>query len=293
MNLSRLMLGTVQFGLEYGVANTAGKPSFERVCEIIQAAYAGGVRSLDTAAAYGASEEVVGAALARLGLRDGMTVVSKVPPLGDVAEAEAEALIEASVRRSLERLRLERLPVCLLHREEDLRFMPLLERMVGKGLIAAAGVSLDSARYLKEAAAVRHVQLPYNVLDRRFDSFWRVAQDNGIQLYARSVYLQGLLLMPEERIGAGLAEVIPVRRKLEALAREAGCTMSELCMRYALSNPAIHSVLTGVDTPEQLRENLRVAALGPLPADMLERVRSCVPALPESLVRPALWQVRG
>ncbi|MGI6098820.1 MAG: hypothetical protein GX174_08950 [Lentisphaerae bacterium] len=101
--------------------------------------------------------------------------------------------------------------------------------------------------------------------------------------------MQGLLLMPEERIRPGLSAIIPVRRALEKVAREAGCTMAELCMRYALSYPAVASVLTGVDTPEQMRENLRVAAVGPLPAAVLERVRACVPVLPESLVRPALW----
>ena len=290
---SRLMLGTVQFGLEYGIANVSGKPSFDRVCDILRAAYEGGVTALDTAAAYGTSEEVVGCALERLGLQGAMTVVSKVPPIEAANDAEAERLIEQTLLRSLARLRLERLAVCLLHREDDLRYLPVLEKMVGKGLIGGAGVSLDSDRFLAQAAAARFIQLPYNILERRFEPFWPVALQNKIHLFSRSVYLQGLLLMPEEKIRPGLAEVIPVRRRLEGIAREAGCTMAELCMRYVLSNPAISSVLTGVDTVEQLRENLRLAALGPLPEDVLRRVRECVPDLPESLVRPALWNTRG
>lgn len=293
MKFSRIMLGTVQFGLEYGIANVSGKPSFERVCEILQAAYDGGVTALDTAAAYGTSEEVLGRALKRLGLREVMTVVSKVPPVEVQTEAEAEQFIEQTIRRSLERLQLKKLPICLLHREEDLRFMPVLERMIGKGLIEGAGISLDSDRFLAQVASVRFIQLPYNILDRRFDAFWPVALKNKIQLFSRSVYLQGLLLMPEERIKPGLAGVIPVRRRLEGVAQEAGCTMAELCMRYVLSNPAIASVLTGVDTVEQMRENLHLAAQGPLSVDMLERVRACVPDLPESLVRPALWKTRS
>ena len=293
MIFSQIMLGTVQFGLEYGIANVSGKPSFERVCEILKVAYEGGVRALDTAAAYGTSEEVVGEALERQGLRDAMTVVSKVPPIDAKDDAEAERFIEQTVLRSLQRLRLERLPVCLLHREEDLRFLPALEKMVGKGLIGGAGVSLDSGQFLTQAASVRFIQLPANILDRRFEAFWPVAMKNRIHLFSRSVYLQGLLLMPEEKIRPGLAEVIPVRRRLEAVAKEAGCTMAELCIRYVLSNPAITSVLTGVDTVEQMGENLRLAALGPLPADVLGRVWECVPDLPESLVRPALWSTRG
>ena len=290
MAFSRLMLGTVQFGLEYGIANVSGKPSFDRVCEIVRTAYENGVTALDTAAAYGTSEEVVGAALERLGLKEAMTVVSKVPPIEATNDAEAETVIEQTLVRSLKRLRLERLAVCLLHREDDLRFLPVLEKMVGRGLIGGAGVSLDSDRYLTQAASVRFIQLPCNILDRRFEAFWPVALKNGIHLFSRSVYLQGLLLMPEEKIKPGLADVIPVRRRLAGIAHEEGYTLSELCMRYVLSNPAIGSVLTGVDTPEQLRENVRLAASGPLPADVLERVRSCVPDLPESLVRPALWK---
>lgn len=293
MPFSKLMLGTVQFGLEYGIANVSGKPSFERVCDILTAAYEGGVRALDTAAAYGTSEEVVGAALARLGLRDAMTVVSKVPPIQAATDAEAECFIEQTVVRSLQRLRLERLPVCLLHREDDLRYLPALEKMVGKGLIGGAGVSLDSDRYLAQAADVRFIQLPANILDRRFERFWPVALQNKSHVFSRSVYLQGLLLMPEEKIRPALADVLPVRRKLEAVAREAGLAWAELCMRYVLSNPAIGSVLTGVDTAEQMRENLRLAAQGPLPLEVLRRVRECVPDLPESLVRPAFWNTRG
>jgi aryl-alcohol dehydrogenase-like predicted oxidoreductase len=293
MKFSRIMLGTVQFGLEYGIANVSGKPSFERVCEILQAAYDGGVTALDTAAAYGTSEEVVGRALERLSLREAMTVVSKIPPIEVQTEAEVEKFIEQTVLRSLERLRLKRLPVCLLHREEDVKFMPVLEKMIGKGLIEGAGISLDSDRFLNKVASVRFIQLPYNILDRRFDAFWPVAVKNKNQLFSRSVYLQGLLLMPEERIKPGLSEVIPVRHRLEGVAKEAGCTMAELCMRYVLSNTAIASVLTGVDTTEQVRENLRLAAQGPLSADLLARVRACVPDLPESLIRPALWKTRN
>jgi aryl-alcohol dehydrogenase-like predicted oxidoreductase len=289
MNFSRLMLGTVQFGQDYGIANTVGKPSLDTVCDIIKIAYEGGVTSLDTAASYGTSESVLGDALDRLGLRDAMTVVSKIPPITAITDIEAERFIEETLRESLRRLRVERLAACLFHREYDLRYLPLLEKMVAKGLIGGAGVSLDSDRYLNEAAAVRYIQLPQNALDRRFDGFWQVVKKNKITVFARSVYLQGLLLMPEDRIKPGLREVVPWRRKLESLGKEAGLCMAELCMRYVFSNPALTSVLTGVDTPEQMRENLRLAAAGPLPEDLAAKVRSCVPMLPETLIRPSLW----
>ncbi|MDA3925660.1 MAG: aldo/keto reductase [Kiritimatiellae bacterium] len=289
MKFSKLMLGTVQFGMSYGIANTAGKPSFERVCEILKSAVEGGVTSLDTAAAYGTSEEVLGKALDVLGLRESMTVISKVPPINAETDAEAEKFIEETLRESLRRLKLEQLAVCLLHREEDLRFFPLLEKMVGRGLINGAGVSLDSDRYLCDVTSIPYIQLPYNVLDKRYDSFWPVVKGNGTHVFTRSVYLQGLLLMPEDTVRPEFAEVIPVRRSLEAIAHGADCSMAELCIRYALSNPAVASVLTGVDTVEQMRENLRFASLGPFPQELVSQINECVPELPESVVRPALW----
>lgn len=290
MENSKIVLGTVQFGLAYGIANVHGKPSLDTVCEIIKAACDGGIRTLDTAAAYGDSEAVLGRALARLGLRGALSVVSKISEIKGETDAQASACIADTLAASLRNLGVERLSACLLHRETDLRFLPLLEDMVGRGLIGEAGVSLDSSRYIREGVPARCVQVPCNVLDRRFDAFWPLAMARGTQVFSRSVYLQGLLLMPEEKINPGLSAVVPVRRALATLAHEAGLTLADLCMRFVLSNPAISGVLVGVDTAEQLRENLRIASFGPLPADLLRSIDAVVPELPEAVVRPALWR---
>lgn len=289
MSFSRLMLGTAQFGMSYGIANTAGKPSFERVCEILRTAAEGGVTTLDTAAAYGTSEEVLGEALEALGLRGAMKVISKIPPIVVESDAEAEGFIENNLRCSLTRLKLEQLAVCLLHREDDLRFLPLLEKMVERGLIGGAGVSLDSARFIEDVKSVPYIQLPYNIIDKRFDTLWSEIMKNGIQVFTRSVYLQGLLLMPESGIRPELRGVITVRRELEKIAGDNDYTMAELCMRYVLSNPAVKSVLIGVDTVEQMRENLQLASRGPLSRELVTQIDECVPELAEAIVRPALW----
>lgn len=289
MGISRIILGTVQFGLAYGIANTHGKPSFETVCEIVKAAHEGGIQTLDTAAAYGDSEAVLGRALAKLGLQRAMSVISKIPPMDGMADAEASTFIARTLTASLKNLGVERLSACLLHRETDIRFLPQLEAMVDTGHIGEAGISLDTSRYIQDGAAARCVQVPCNILDRRFNPFWPLAMANKTKVYSRSVYLQGLMLMPEENIRPSLSSVVPVRRALTTLAREAGCTLAELCMRFVLSNPAISGVLVGVDTAEQLHENLQAAALGPLSADLLQTIDAIVPDFPEIMVRPALW----
>ncbi len=139
------------------------------------------------------------------------------------------------------------------------------------------------------AAGIKYVQLPYNVLDKRFDEFFPLAQKSGIAVFTRSVYLQGLLLMPEDKIRESLQEVIPVRRRLACLAAEAGMDISELCMRFVLSNPAITSVLTGVDNIEQLRQNLQLMGKAALPAALYREAKAAVPLLEEKIIRPSLW----
>ncbi len=293
MEASRIVLGTVQFGLAYGIANVHGKPTLETVCEILKTAYDGGIRTLDTAAAYGDSERVLGQALAKLGLANKLSVVSKIPTMKVQTDAEAATFIENTITTSLKRLGVDQLSACLLHNENDIRYLPLLEDMVGKGLIGEAGVSLDTAQFIREGASARCVQLPCNILDRRFDAFWPLAKAHGTHVFSRSVYLQGLLLMPEDKIIPKLATVVvPIRHALTTIAREAGFTLPELCMRFVLSNPAIASVLVGVDTAEQLQENLRAAAPGPLSSDLLRRVNAAVPELPEAIVRPVLWALK-
>ncbi|HOG50746.1 MAG TPA: aldo/keto reductase, partial [Lentisphaeria bacterium] len=103
--------------------------------------------------------------------------------------------------------------------------------------------------------------------------------------FIRSVYLQGLLLMPEERVPAALAPLLPYRRRLA----DFGLPLKELCLRYLLTQPGENSVLTGVDTVDQLRENIRLAAAGPLPLDVFQAVTAVAPDLPETLIRPKCW----
>lgn len=274
---SRLMLGTVQLGLNYGVANTHGKPSYETARAILKMAYDHGVTALDTAAAYGDSEAVVGKALAELGLADRMTVVSKIPLMPD--GVDPERFIEDSLKKSLANLRLPVIPVVLMHNEKDVEYLPVLESMIGRGYIEGAGLSLDTLQYRERFAGVPYVQVPCNALDHRFDR-WIEARDGCT--FIRSVYLQGMLLLPEEKIPP---ELLPYRRKLQSF----GMPMAELCMRYLFSLQGNVSVLTGVETLEQLAENLRLAELGPLPDDLFREVREAVPLLPETLLRPSLW----
>ena len=178
MTFSRLMLGTVQFGLPYGIANTRGMPDDEEIVTILKEAYDFGITSIDTSADYGSSEERLGAAMKRLGLLGRFQVVTKIPKIpNDTSDAVVHSHIEEHLRRSLDRLKLQQLSAVLFHAESDTVHLPLLERMVEKGCVCIVGVSLDSVNHLPEAIQARCVQIPCNILDHRFDSLSGFSHD--------------------------------------------------------------------------------------------------------------------
>ncbi len=295
MKFSKMMLGTVQFGLNYGIANSAGKPTYETVSKIIKAAHEGGINCLDTAAGYGDSEELIGRALTELKLSDKMLIISKVAKVSqqNSSFADAEKFIFDSVKNSLRRLRIDRLAACLFHVESDLQYLEILRKLEDSGLVGGAGVSLDTNTHCTEVITnkLQYLQLPYNIFDRRFDEFFAaLPRSGGPNIFARSAYLQGLLLMPEEKIKPPLTSIIPVRRKIEALGNEAGLAMPEICLRFVISNPRISSVLVGVDNIEQLKQNLAIIEQGPLPDGLYHQILTMVPDFEEKIIRPGLWQ---
>lgn len=300
-SLSRLMLGTVQFGMPYGVANRTGQPTEGDVREIVAAAFDGGVNCFDTAAAYGTSEEVLGRVLSDLRLTDRVVVVTKVRALTPDEASDprlAARAITDSVETSRQRLGIETLPVVLFHREPDAAQADALRQLRDRGWVRYVGVSCDNvagpARAFAESGEFDALQIPANVLDRRHSrsGLLETVAARDVALFVRSVYLQGLLVMPEPAIPPHLQEVLPVRRALERLAQEAGMSLAELCLRAMLSLPGVTSLLTGVETVAQVRDNLALFDRGPLAADLLTRISATVPDLPASLLTPWQWPSR-
>lgn len=297
-SLSRLMLGTVQLGMPYGIANRTGQPDYDRARAILAAAADGGVNCLDTAAAYGESEAIVGRALQELRLADRMVVVTKVRALTPAEAgntAAAARAIEQSVAESRRRLHLDCIPIVLFHREADAVHLDVLEKLKARGWLRHAGVSCDSrpgpAADLAGRSEVGALQIPANILDRRHvdSGAFRIAAAHGVAVFIRSVYLQGLLLMAETSVPEHLRAVLPVRRRLEAIAGAAGMTLAELALRYVLGQRGVTCVLTGVETVEQVKDNIALFERGPLPADVTGAVDSVVPDLPEAVVTPWMW----
>ena len=257
---------------------------------MVEAAVEGGVNCFDTAAAYGSSEDVLGRALHELGVAERVVVVTKVRALTPEERADRRAAIRAiheSIAASRKRLGIDLLPIVLFHKEADAQYLDVLLELKERGWLRHAGVSCGespaSAVQLAAEPGISAMQIPANLLDQRHQGGGTLTAvaSSGAALLIRSVYLQGLMLMPEHDIPEGLQAVVPVRRQFEAIARDAGVSMAELAVRYMLAQEGVTSVLTGVDCMDQLKENIAVFERGPLDDATCRAITDITVDLPE------------
>ncbi|SHN48630.1 aldo/keto reductase [Desulfovibrio litoralis] len=293
---SRLVLGTVQLGMNYGLNNQSGQPDIKKAEEIIHAAYAGGVTCFDTAQAYGNSESVLGLCLNKLGYSDKVKVISKPSPdfqgkPGDLSTALAYSLSELGIKK---------LEAFLLHREEHLNLLSLEQIKEGQvllqnGLLKGFGVSV----YTPSVAltALKHplisaLQIPASVFDHRFNQagVFNIAKSLNKRIYIRSAFLQGVVCMDLDKIPPFLSSLKPALEAYQKLCVECGLSRTGLALSWLLQVYPNAYVLFGAETPEQVEENLASLASTPLPVDVVERIAKLFPEQGENILNPALWQ---
>ena len=290
--VSRIILGTVQLGMDYGVANVHGQPDPARAREIVRAAWDAGIRHFDTAQAYGTSEAALGRALRELGIAGEARVASKLAMPQDPAE------VGASIEKTFERLGVERLWCMMLHhpRHLDAWDGPLgqmLESHRRAGNFEHLGVSLspleDAPRCLAHPA-IEVLQLPCNAWDRRPMQLGIIdnARKNGQLCCVRSIYLQGLLAMSPESVAARLPAAEGAARAWHAFASSNGMSPNELAIRFAMTLAA--PLVIGAETPEQITETIALARRGPLPIQTVEELAAAIdPVVTDEILEPWRW----
>jgi len=258
--LAKLGLGTVQWGLSYGVSNQSGRTSLAEVRRIMDAARQRGVNMLDTAALYGEAEATLGEA----GVADFAVVTKSVKFDGQVAgKAQAEAL-HAGFRRSLDRLRLDRVHGLLFHEANDVlaaggeHLVEAMRQLKQQGLVAQIGVSVYDAAQIDRMLArfvPDVVQLPINVLDQRLlaSGHLTVLKAEGVEIHARSAFLQGLLLMPQDVIPAYFRPIEPVLGLWQARLAQTGMSATQAALAFVRDLPEIDKVIVGVESLSQFK----------------------------------------
>ena len=288
--MNRLALGTVQFGLDYGIANLTGQVTQLAAKEMLELASLSGIDTLDTAIAYGESETCLG----NVGIQR-CKLITKLPPLPEKCPNVID-WIEEQVSASLARLGVTNIYGLLLHRPEQLlggqghAIYKGLQGLKRRGQVRKIGVSIYSPAELD--ALTKHfrfdlVQAPFSLLDRRMlTSGWLQRLKNAnVEIHTRSAFLQGLLLMPESEIPNRFLAWSSVWQQWHAWLEINGVSALHACLAYPLSFPEIDRVVVGADSTNQLAQII----------DAVKNLRALefpdIHCEDEKLINPSNWAI--
>ena len=258
---SRIAIGSAQFGLDYGIANINGKVSFDEVKKIITYAQLYQVSTIDTAISYGDSEVSMG----KIGVNE-WKIVTKLPKIPETCES-VDSWISDNIQKSLSRLNVTKIEAILLHNPMQLlgkngvEIWSSLRHHQSLGIVNKVGFSiydpieLDKLYFQFKPDVV---QFPYNVLDRRIEtSKWlRRLRNDKVETHARSVFLQGLLLMNKNNRPKKFSQWEDIWLLWDNFLSKKNITAMHACIGFVLLNKNIDKIVVGVDSKNQLQEIL-------------------------------------
>ena len=271
----KLGLGTVQFGLPYGISNTSGQTSAEEVSKILQAASEHGVTVLDTASAYGNAESVLG----KNDLQT-FTVVSKyITP-------SAGKSIEEQLQQSLNDLQVKSLYAYLAHRPaeilNDAAQWKILKDFQQKAIVKKIGFSLNTTEELQALLDKNFIpdliQVPYSYFDNRFENLMMELKEKGCEVHTRSAFLQGLFFKDTNTLPSFFDLVKPLIKSVQQQTHN----ISGALLHFVAAKQFIDKVIIGVENAQQLLINIRDMKLG------IELYKNTT-AIPEQILVPSNW----
>lgn len=253
--MNKLALGTVQFGLNYGINNPNGKIASNDILEIIKYCSENKIDTIDTAQAYGNSEEELGNAFCEI--NNPFKIVSKLLPSNTNSTIGAFNL-------SLQKLKQTSIYAFLYHDftsyfQNQKSFESLIQ-LKNERKVEKIGFSLYFPKELEwlfeNNIPIEIVQIPYNFFDRRFEPYFEELKKRNVEIHIRSIFLQGIFFMNPDTLHNHFDSVKNKLKYLNKIADENLISMSSLCLNFANLNPNIDKIVVGINNLENLKENL-------------------------------------
>lgn len=295
-----LCLGTVQFGMSYGIRNQQ-QPLVQDAVAMLDYAVHNGINTIDTANAYGTAEDVVGEFLKKeIAGRTELFVISKFRPnlLDEVQPDQYYSVMKKNLENSLCRLHTDYLDAYMLHSSRYVwndEIIDTLERMKKEGYVRHIGVSVyepDEAKKVLERKNCDFMQLPYSIFDQRMKKeqvFDKAKEVSNTQIHSRSAFIQGLILMSENEIPEFLKEAKPIVRKIDEFCKTNNLSRIALALSYVKREQSISHLVFGVDNLTQLKENIELFSK-PVSNDMIEAIAKDFEDIKAEVVMPSLWK---
>ena len=301
LKISKMMLGTVQLGLDYGINNSQGKPTLEKAHGILEEAINGGINAFDTSSAYGTSESVLGSYFGTD--KKNSTIITKFSVMNHdnpLSKIEAEKKIVAQVENSLSSLGYESLPLLLMHNEYDLdvygqTVMDTLKRLKRDGLVERVGISLNHFSYVDKVLSndiFEAVQVPLNMLDVKNVTGGAIKRlkENNLLVFVRSVFLQGLFFRDPENLPNGILQNAKEPLKMvRKIAEEENMSVAGLAISYIRDLDGVSSLVMGAENREQVRENIDLINVKKISDNTREKITRAFANVDERVLCPWLW----
>jgi aryl-alcohol dehydrogenase-like predicted oxidoreductase len=278
MNLnSKIGIGSVQFGLDYGISNTMGKTSLYEVKEILKTAHEDRIDTIDTASMYGDSEIILGST----GLTNSFKIVSKFMP------STTNGTIFNQFEKSCRKLKVNQLYAYISHRPSDLinnkKDWDQLNEIKKQGKVNKIGFSLNTTDELEKLLSMKIIpdliQVPYNYFDSRFEYLMITLSESGCEIHTRSTFLQGLFFVDVNKLNIFFEEV---KKPIELLQQTHKTLLSSVLLKYVLNKPFIDKVIIGIENTEQLKNNI----IGIKNSKLIEKLNF---KIPEKILIPSNW----
>lgn len=287
--IHKLILGTVQFGMNYGINNSLGQLKQEQIHHILNAAYEAGIFFLDTASAYGNAEELIG----------NFNLKNKDKRFKIITKFHCDDKEEVTSRicSALERLEVEHIDIFLFHSFDDYINKPevikALKEEREKDVIGKIGISVYSNEEIEQVLSDRNIeviQVPFNLLDNETQrgAILRKAKGHGKTIHTRSTFLQGLFFKPTNELPGYFNPIKSGLKKIESIAQSNKVSLPELALGYVLSKDYIDGVLIGVDSVGQLDSNIKAAEKS-LPEEVISAINNIL-ILDQNLLHPSNWK---
>lgn len=291
MKNNKIILGTVQFGLNYGINNTEGKPSVAAVKAILDAAYSNNITMLDTAEAYGDSQEVIGNYHRKS--QNKFKIVTKFSFTRiDLPENWIDR-----VKKNLEALAVDHLYCYMFHNYNDFlarhtKNRDIIQKLKEEGLIRKFGISVYSNEEIEQVINHKEIdviQLPFNLLDNysQRNEVLKKAKEKGIEIHTRSVFLQGLFFKNIDELPLKIQPLKKELMKIRKLTRINKISLSDLALNYVYSQSLIDNVLIGVDSVNHLNENIKSLQAN-IPSLIFDQINT-IEVKNKALLNPSNW----
>jgi aryl-alcohol dehydrogenase-like predicted oxidoreductase len=299
--ISKFTLGTVQLGCNYGIANQTGRPSEQQSFEILKAAVANGVTSFDTASDYEESEKVLGKYFTSVkDILANPIITTKISNFNYASEQAIKDSMLEQVETSLEKLKLDRIPILMLHFFSDYKAggrtaTECLKELKKSGKINKIGISLysedDIDAVLKEGI-FDAVQIPLNIFDHRLITSEIMGEfsKRDMIVFVRSVFLQGLFFFDPYNLPPNLEVAKGYLIKLQELAKKAGMNVAQLCTSFVKNLDGVTSLVIGCETREQILDNISLMEnLQTISKEIYNEIFETFKEMPQKIINPVLW----